>query len=256
MSPSIMSALSHYQSRYRVLGYPVDLVDKSQAAKIIEEAWQSNKGISVITLNAEMIIAAQNDLKLDRIIRHSHLIIPDGAGVVFALKLAGRRVQRLPGIDLASEVLVKAALLGTKVALIGSKKSVLDSLIEVLPKLYPNLQIAFSHDGYFSEDDEEVLLKDLAQVEPQLVLLALGVPKQEYILDRWRPSLPKAVIMGVGGSFDVWAGEKKRAPLGFQKLHLEWLFRLISEPWRFKRMSSTLPKFAFQVLMDHFRNRE
>src|SRR5476651_1374118 len=105
MSPPIMSALSHYQSRCRVLGYPVDLVDQKQAVKIIEEAWQSNKSCSVVTLNAEMIIAAQNDVKLDRIIRHSDLIVPDGAGVVFALKLAGEKAERLPGIELASEAL-------------------------------------------------------------------------------------------------------------------------------------------------------
>ncbi len=248
-----MSALSNYQSRHRVLGYPVDVVDIDQAIKTIEEAWQCNKGLSVITLNAEMVIAAQKDQKLDRIIRHSHLIIPDGSGVVFALKLAGRPALRLPGIDLASEVLRRAALRQIKIALVGGTKPVLASLLEVLPKLYPNLLITFSHDGYFTEKEEEVLLKGLAQANPQLVLLALGVPKQEYLSDRWRAELPQAVIMGVGGSFDVWAGEKKRAPIAFQKLHLEWLFRLISEPWRFKRMSSTLPKFAFQVLIDHFR---
>lgn len=254
MSPSIMSTLSHYQSRHRVLGYPVDVIGKDQAVKIVEEAWQSYKGLSVVTLNAEMVIAAQKDHKLDRIIRHSHLIIADGAGIIFALKLKGIKALRLPGIDLASAVLGRAASLGIKIALIGGTRPVLDRLLALLPDLYPNLQVVFSHDGYFLEEAEEAMLKDMAQAKPQLVLLALGVPKQEYLSDRWRPALPQAVIMGVGGSFDVWAGDKRRAPVVFQNLHLEWLFRLITEPWRLKRMSSTLPKFALQVLIAHFRN--
>jgi N-acetylglucosaminyldiphosphoundecaprenol N-acetyl-beta-D-mannosaminyltransferase len=248
-----MSALSHYQSRRRILGYPIDLVDSAQAMQIIEEFWQAQKGLSVVTLNAEMVIAAQNDHKLDRIIRHCHLIVADGAGIVFALKLSGNQVKRLPGIELAAAALSRAAAQGIKVALVGSKKMVLDRLLEVLPKLYPNLQIVFSHDGYFLEEEEEVLVKEIAQAQPQLLLLALGVPKQEYLLDRWRSSLPAAVLMGVGGSFDVWAGETKRAPESFQKLHLEWLFRLLNEPWRLRRMSSTLPKFAFQVLIEYFQ---
>ena len=255
MSPSLMSALSHYQLRHTVLGYPVDLVDQAQALKIIEEAWRSQKGLSIVTLNAEMVIAAQNDQKLDRIIRHSHLIIADGIGVVFALGLSGTSSKRLPGIDLAGAALNRAAARGIKIALIGGKKTVLDSLLEVLPKLYPNLQIVFSHDGYFSEEEEELLVKAIAQAQAQLVLLALGVPKQEYLLDRLRPKLPSTVLMGVGGSFDVWAGESKRAPKSLQRLHLEWLFRLINEPWRLKRISSTLPKFAFQVLLEYCRNR-
>jgi N-acetylglucosaminyldiphosphoundecaprenol N-acetyl-beta-D-mannosaminyltransferase len=250
-----MSALSNYKSRYRVLGYPVDLVNKSEALRIIEEAWQANKGLSVITLNAEMVIAAQSDIRLDRIIRHSHLIVPDGAGVVFALKLAGHHAVRVPGIELASAALDKASMLGVRVALVGGQKNVLDRLLNVLPQIYPGLNIVFSHDGYFSDEDEEDLLTGLAKTSPQLILLALGVPKQEYLLDSWRSSLPQTVSMGVGGSFDIWAGEKQRAPEAFQKLHLEWLFRLIREPWRFKRMASTLPKFAFQVVAWHLSKK-
>src|SRR5262249_27663312 len=162
-------------------------------------------------------------------------IIPDGAGVVWALRLAGHEAERLPGIDLAFKALSRAASQGRRVALLGAKKDVLDACLAYLPKIHPGLKIVASHDGFFTTDDEEEIVDDLAQQEPELLLIALGVPKQEYFIDRWQHSFPRAVIIGVGGSFDVWAGVVKRAPKVFQRFHLEWLHRLISEPWRFKR---------------------
>jgi N-acetylglucosaminyldiphosphoundecaprenol N-acetyl-beta-D-mannosaminyltransferase len=250
-----MSALSQtYHSRQKVLGYPVDLLDETSALEIVEAAWRAEKGLHVVTLNAEMVVAAQQDQRLDRIIRHAHMIIPDGAGVVWAIRLTGHHVDRLPGIDLAQALLSSAAAKGIGVALLGGRQEVLASLLEVLPRLHPGLKIVAHHNGYFSSEEEAKVVEDIAQSGPQLVLLALGAPKQEYFADQWRSRLNKAVIVGVGGSFDVWTGSVKRAPESFQRLHLEWLYRLLQEPWRFKRMSSTLPKFAFQVLVDSFHN--
>jgi N-acetylglucosaminyldiphosphoundecaprenol N-acetyl-beta-D-mannosaminyltransferase len=249
-----MSSLSAtYLSRQKVLGYPVDLVDEARALAIIEAAWRAEKAMQVVTLNAEMVIAAQQDQRLDRIVRHAHLIIPDGAGVVWALRLSGHQAERLPGIDLASAILLSAASKGVRVALVGGRKEILDTLLDVLPARYPGLTTVAAHHGYFTGQEEPSLVEEIARTDPQLLLLALGVPKQEYFMDQWRSRFPKAVLMGLGGSFDVWAGSAKRAPQTFQKLHLEWLYRLIKEPWRFKRMSSTLPKFGMQVLTERFR---
>src|SRR5271163_68933 len=131
MSPSVMSALSAtYRTRQKVLGYPVDLVDLKSALEVIETAWQAEKGLQVETLNAEMVIAAQKDHRLDRIIRHAHLIVPDGAGVVWAIRLAGHHVDRLPGIELANLALMSAAAKGVNVALVGGRQEVLDTLLE------------------------------------------------------------------------------------------------------------------------------
>src|SRR5579859_6551806 len=125
MSPSVMSALSQaYRSRQKVLGYPVDLVDEASAVEIVETAWQTEKPLQVVTLNAEMVVAAQQDQRLDRIIRHAHLIVPDGAGVVWAVRLTGHHVQRLPGIELAQALLRSAAANGISVALIGGRQEV------------------------------------------------------------------------------------------------------------------------------------
>lgn len=249
-----MSTLSATnRSRQKVLGYPVDVVDEPLALEVIESAWRQGRGLQIVTLNAEMVVAAQQDRELDRIVRHAHLIIPDGAGVVWALRLAGQSVDRLAGIDLASSALDRAANAGRSVALIGGHKDVLAKVEHVLPKRHPGLKIVSSHHGYFGFDDEEAVVDQVAHVEPELVLVALGVPKQEYFIDRWQSAFPKAVMIGVGGSFDVWAGTTKRAPVLMQKMHLEWLYRLVTEPWRWKRMGSALPNFGWQVVRDRLR---
>ena len=244
-----MSTLSiATRSRKKVLGYPVDIVDEPLALQIIDESWRINKGIHVVTLNAEMVIASQKDQTLDRIVRHAHLIVPDGSGVVWALRLAGHSVNRLPGIELASATLARAAMAGRRVALIGGKPETLEKVLQILPSTYQGLNIVASQHGYFSGDDEEAIVDQLMERQPELILVALGVPKQEYFIDKWQDKFSNSVMIGVGGSFDVWAGNVKRAPVMFRKMHLEWLYRLIAEPWRFKRMSSALPGFAIQVL--------
>jgi len=251
-----MSALSHAsRSRQNVLGYPVDIVDEQLALQIIEDSWHAIKSLHIVTLNAEMVIAAQSDQTLDRIIRHAHLIIPDGSGVVWALRLAGHQNERLPGIELAQATLARAAASARRVALIGGKPETLEKILQILPKTYPGLNIVASHHGYFTQDDEEQLIEKISEKNPELVLVALGVPKQEYCIDRWQSALPGAVLVGVGGSFDVWAGTVKRAPAAFRKAHLEWLYRLIKEPWRYKRMGSALPAFALQVMRELAQNK-
>lgn len=238
-----------YTERRKVLGYPVDVVDESEALHLIERSWNAERGMHVVTLNAEMVIQAQNDQELDRIIRHAHLIVPDGAGAVWALRLDGHNARRVPGIELAARALSSAARAGIGVGLIGAKPQTLETLLGKLPELHHGINVAYSHHGYFSgEEDERRVLKELAAAKPGLVLVALGVPKQEFIIDKWHPELPGAVIIGVGGSFDVWAGFVKRAPVVFQRLNLEWFYRLIKEPWRARRILSALPNFAIQVL--------
>lgn len=253
-APPVMSTLSATnRSRLKVLGYPVDAVNQARALEAIESAWERKRGMQVVTLNAEMVVAAQQDAELDRIIRHAHLIIPDGAGVVWAVKLGGEVIERVPGIELAGAALDAAARRAKTVGLVGGKPEVIEALLKILPQRYQGLRIVYSHHGYFSLDDEDTLVDEATQYELDLVLIALGVPKQEYFIDRWQHRFPSSVLIGVGGSFDVWAGNVKRAPELFRKLNLEWFYRLISEPWRWRRMMSSLPNFFFQVLSDSLK---
>jgi len=244
--------------RDHVLGYPVDLVSESAAIEVIEEAWRENRGLHVVTINAEMVVASQKDKELDRIIRNANLVVPDGAGVVWALRLAeakNSRVQRLPGIELAASTLASAARLGQEVALIGGRPEVMDKLVEELPTLHPGIKIVAFQNGFFDKTKEQQILEKMAETRPKLVLVALGVPKQEFFIDRYRQLFPQAVMIGVGGSFDVWTGFVKRAPITFQKFHCEWLYRLLKEPWRLSRMAQSLPNFAWQALAEVLAKR-
>jgi N-acetylglucosaminyldiphosphoundecaprenol N-acetyl-beta-D-mannosaminyltransferase len=241
------------KARKQVLGYPVDLVDKPEALSLVSAAWQKEKPLHVVTLNAEMVIAAQQQQELDRVIREAHLIIPDGSGVVFALRLNGHQSSRLPGIELAHAALELAVQEQKSIALIGGRPEVIALLKEQLESKYPGIKLVYTHDGYFGEAEEQEIFAQIKDSGAQLILAALGVPKQEFFIDRLQAAKIEAVLIGVGGSFDVWTGLTKRAPEGFQKLHLEWLYRLLSEPWRWKRMLSALPNFALQVIFDFIR---
>ncbi len=246
----MISNTSVAENREHVLSYPVDLLSESEAVAKIEQAWKSNQALHVVTLNAEMVVASQRDEQLDRIIRRAQLVVPDGAGVVWAIKLADAKnasVKRLPGIELAAGSLAAAARLGQPVALIGGRKEVMDKLVEELPRVHQGLKIVAFANGFYNKEKETEMVEQIAAAQPKLVLVALGVPRQEYFIERFSSHFPQAVMIGVGGSFDVWTGFVKRAPETFQKFHCEWLYRLIKEPWRFGRMAQSLPNFALQA---------
>mgnify|MGYP000257921706 CR=1 FL=1 len=241
------------EQREQVLSYPVDLFTESEAVAKIENAWKHNQPLHVVTLNAEMVVASQKDSELDRIIRRAQLVVPDGAGVVWAIKLAKAKnssVKRLPGIELAAAALAAAARQGQPVALIGGRKEVMDKLVEELPKIHPGIRIVAFANGFYDKDKESEMVLQIAEAQPKLILVALGVPRQEYFIDHYSSYFPQTVIIGVGGSFDVWTGFVKRAPQSFQKFHCEWLYRLLKEPWRFSRMAQSLPNFALQAFAE------
>lgn len=242
-------------ARRQILGYPVDLINLEQAIEYIEGCIKQRKFLHVVTINAEMIMQAMKNQDLDRIIRRAQLIIPDGSSVVLSFRLYGFKVSRLPGIELAYEVLKKCVSQGYEVALIGGSKEVLTKVVKLLPeKKLPGLSIVYSHHGYFTNlTEEEEVSKNITRANPKVVLIALGVPKQELFIERWQQYFPHSVIIGVGGSFDVWAGYVKRAPKFFCQLHLEWFYRLLKEPWRFQRIASSLPVFVYLVMSEYFK---
>ncbi|MEB3169662.1 MAG: WecB/TagA/CpsF family glycosyltransferase [Synechococcaceae cyanobacterium] len=236
-----MAATATAPVRTRVLGIPVDVCDVRQRALDLAQS-----GGQIVTLNAEMTMAALDNRDLRSAIEQADLIIPDGAGVVWALARQGHRVQRSPGIELARWLLEQAAANAWQVALVGASPEVLTRLCQRLHDELPSLRLVFTADGYRSSADWPDVERQLLTARPDLVLVALGVPRQET----WIASLPRPLTglwMGVGGSFDVWAGDKRRAPGWMRSLHAEWLYRLIKEPTRWRRMLA-LPAFAREVL--------
>lgn len=248
----------HLQNRCSVLGYPVDVESQSSALSLIQEAWQSGQPLHVVTLNAEMVMQSRRDTRLAQIIKAAGLIVPDGAGVLFAIRFKSdkyAKAQRLPGIELADATLAAAAAEKLPVALLGGRPEVMQKLLTVLPERHPGLVIQSHQDGFFKSEEEAAIVQSIADKGPKLVLVALGVPKQEFFIAKYKDKFPHAVMIGVGGSFDVWTGFVERAPQKYQDLHLEWFYRLKKEPWRFRRMASTLPPFAFHAALEIVKTR-
>ena len=232
---------------FSILGLPVHLL-QDYAAWLISRAQQQH-GCHVVTLNAEMTMAAEHNPPLAQIIRQAELIIPDGAGIVLYLKLYGRSTQRCPGIELAELLLRefgRSPSLGD-IAFFGGKPGVAQQAASSLQERLPGLTIALAQHGYLTPEKLPNFLQTLKETQPQLILVGLGVPRQEFWIAEHRYLCPNAVWIGVGGSFDIWAGVKTRAPGWLRNNHLEWVYRLYQEPWRWRRMLA-LPKFALRSL--------
>jgi N-acetylglucosaminyldiphosphoundecaprenol N-acetyl-beta-D-mannosaminyltransferase len=231
-----------------VLGVPVHLAD-SYSAWLLSRA-QHQQGGHVVTLNAEMTMQAEQDRHLARIIHQADLVIPDGSGIVFYLKLYGKHIERRPGIELAERLLEafgESPALGS-VFFFGGAPGVAEQAADSWRLRSPQLPIAGVQHGYLTPDDEPRFAQTLKELQPAIVLVGLGVPRQEYWIAEHRHLCPQAIWIGVGGSFDIWAGTKVRAPEFFRKNHLEWLYRLYQEPWRWRRMLA-LPQFALKSIL-------
>ncbi len=217
-----------------------------------DEAIEYAKSISgqVVTINPEMVNNAVNNKEFAQIINSAELIIPDGIGVEIGLKILGYKVRRIAGIEFSYRMIEECAKNSQSVALIGAKPEIVEKAKQNLENEIQNLYITYAHDGYFDDDTE--ILDNLKVRQPRLVLCALGSPKQEEFIAKAKEILPNALFVGVGGSFDVWSGVVERAPEIYQKLGLEWLYRTVKEPKRFKRIFPTLPLFVLKVLREKF----
>lgn len=218
----------------------------------IDEAIKYANTISgqVITINPEMIENASKNPDFAEIINSAELVIPDGIGVEIGLKILGYNVRRIAGIEFSHRMIEECAKNSQSVALVGAKPQIVEKAKENLEKEISGLYITYAHDGYFSNDEE--IINELKIRQPRLVLCALGSPKQEEFIIKAKQVLPNALFVGVGGSFDVWSGVVERAPEIYQKLGLEWLYRTVKEPKRFKRIFPTLPLFVLKVLREKF----
>ena len=227
-----------------VLGLPVHLTPHlpSAAEALVR------RGGHVVTLNAEMAMAARRHAPLRRVIRGAGLVIPDGAGVVWALRLQGHRLRRQPGIELAEVLLDQAAAHGWRVAWVGAREDRLQAAARFWTRRHPQLRLQHLIHGYQPPDHWPLVEADLQRQQPELVFVGLGAPRQELWIEKVRPH-GHGLWLGIGGSFDVWSGSVQRAPAAMQALQLEWFHRLLQEPRRWPRILQ-LPVFAGHVLME------
>jgi N-acetylglucosaminyldiphosphoundecaprenol N-acetyl-beta-D-mannosaminyltransferase len=229
---------------YSVMGLPVHLIDDYTAW--LRSHIQQQLGTHVVTLNAEMSMQAEQNPALANAIQKAELVIPDGAGVVLYLKLLfHQRVRRCPGIELAESLLQNTE---ARIFFYGGAPGVAAKAAEAWRQQVPVLNIIGTQHGYISAEEAEQFHQTLSQLQPELILVGLGVPRQELWIAQNRYLCPNATWIGVGGSFDIWAGTKSRAPAWLANNHLEWLYRLYQEPWRWRRMLA-LPQFAGKAIV-------
>jgi len=225
-----------------VMGLPVH--QSQDYVQWLKHRIETRQGTHVVTINAEMCMQAQQDTQLGQFIRSADLVAPDGSGVELFFRLIKRKhVQRYPGIELAADLL---ANLGpeTKVAFYGGKPDVVEAAAQVWKVKSPQLNLAIVQHGYVKDYELQAFLDQLAKVQPDVIFVGLGVPRQEFWIAQHRHLCPDAVWIGVGGSYDIWSGKKDRAPQWMRSAHLEWLYRLYQEPWRWRRMLA-LPHFVW-----------
>ncbi|MGB2923688.1 MAG: WecB/TagA/CpsF family glycosyltransferase [Limnothrix sp.] len=212
----------------------------------LTERVHRRQGTHVVTLNAEIAMMTERSAAIANVIKQADLVIPDGAGVVFYLKLKGKKQSRFPGIELAESLLERAAIHDWQVVFFGGAPGIADRAKNHWLQHFPDLQITTQH-GYLTPETEAEWEEKLNYLQPQLIFSCLGVPKQEFWIREHRYLCPDSTWIGLGGSFDVWAGVKNRAPKVLQKFHLEWLYRLYQEPTRWRRMLA-LPQFVWRSL--------
>ncbi|AHV99369.1 N-acetylmannosaminyltransferase [Paenibacillus sabinae T27] len=233
-----------------IFGIPVSKMDMKETLSYLIEAIQSRAPHQVITANPIMVMAALDNPAYKEIMVSAELVVPDGTGVVWAAERGGNPVkERVPGYDLLHELMKEGEHYHWRVYLLGSTPEVIRETASRLQMQYPGVTIAGFRDGFFGPAEDDEVVATIVEAKPDLLFVARGADTQEPWIAKHKSRLGIPVMMGVGGSFDVISGKTKRAPLAFQKLRLEWFYRLLKEPTRYKRMLA-LPKFAVKVMRE------
>jgi N-acetylglucosaminyldiphosphoundecaprenol N-acetyl-beta-D-mannosaminyltransferase len=234
---------------FTVLGVRVDAVGRDEAVARIAALAQRPEPSVVVTLGVEMVMAAQRDPAFRRIVNDAALVTCDTIGLLLASRLRGGPLRgRVTGVELVGLLAARSASAGDlRLYLLGSGGDTAQRAADALRRSYPGAQVVGARDGYFSEDESAAVAETIRASGANLLLVGLGSPKQELWLTRWLRTTGCGAGMGVGGSFDVYAGNVRRAPVLLRRAGLEWAYRLAKEPRRWRRQLA-LPQFALAAL--------
>lgn len=213
---------------------------------ILEDLLTTNKKKFIITVNPEIIMKSYKNIEIkEMLLNDNNILVPDGISIIKKAKQYNINIkERITGVDISSKALEICNKNKKSIYLFGAKKEVLDKLIININQKYPNINIIGCSDGYV--EDKDKIMQEIISLSPDLILIALGVPNQELLINKYIEKAKKGVFIGVGGTFDVLSGCKKRAPKLFIKLNLEWLYRIICEPTRLKRFIQNNIVFMFK----------
>lgn len=249
MSSSSSDVLSRPVESVNLLGMRVDRVTMDQAIGLAEEYIRSGRPHHIVTADASMVVTASQDPEFARIVAASDLVTPDGAGILWATRRLGAPVPaKVSGVDLSAQLIARSGSKGWRVYFFGAAPGVADAAAAKMRERYPDCAIVGTRDGFFKPEDEPRIIEEIRGAKPDILLLALGIPKQEKFIARHKEALGVPVMIGVGGTLDVFSGTVKRAPVWMQNVGLEWLYRTASDPKRRIKKLSLLPKFALMTL--------
>lgn len=229
-----------------ILGVDVNTENYDELIPKLFQNIDAKKKSLIVAINPEKLMKAKDDPALKALLNRAEFQIPDGIGVIIASKIQkGNITSRVTGVDMMDRIVREAARTGKSIFLYGAKPGVAEAAAAKLIDTYPDLKVAGTQDGY--EKDTSKVIAKINAAQPDILFVAMGSPKQELWIEEHRDNLYPILYQGVGGSFDVLAGNIKRAPAAFQKVGAEWLYRLLLEPSRIKRQMN-LPKFLFEII--------
>lgn len=227
-------------------------IQSNELIKDLSERINRDRQTFIVTANPEIVMHANKNSEYLSIVNSAEYVIADGYGVILGSKILGNGIpERIAGFDLMTALLAKGNDEGWSVYFLGAKEEVISKAVGKIKEQFPHLKIVGWQNGYTDVNSIE-FQKDIASKKPDMIFVGLGFPAQEKWIAKSLPFFEKGLFMGVGGSFDVWAGAVKRAPEVWQNLHLEWLYRLIQQPKRWRRMA-VLPLFVIKVIKERLK---
>lgn len=214
----------------------------------IDNTLRHSKKKFIITANPETYMFASKSREFKKmILNKNHIVVADGIGIIIGSKIIKQRnINKIPGVEIAKNILEIGDNNKNSIVLFGSSEDVINLLVKKINNEYSNLNVLGYSNGYLENKDKE--FEKLLSLKPDIIMVALGIPHQELLINKYYDKMDKGLFIGVGGSFDVISGFKKRAPIVFQKLNLEWLYRIIKEPKRIKRFYNNNIKFMFKLI--------
>jgi len=231
-----------------ILDVGVDNLTEEEALQRIGEFIESGTPHQVVTVNPEFLVVAQENSQFKRVLVEADLAVPDGVGLLWAARLLGKPLKgRITGVELVTSLAGLAERRGYRVFLLGAGEGIAQAAAKVLQGDHPKLLIADTYAGSPSPEEEEEIVERIRAAEPHMLLVAYGFPQQDIWIRRNMSRMNVPMSMGVGGAFDYISGSVKRAPAWMRRFGLEWLYRLMQQPWRWRRMLR-LPRFVWLVL--------
>ncbi|WP_442601874.1 WecB/TagA/CpsF family glycosyltransferase [Paenibacillus sp. KN14-4R] len=234
----------------KIMGIPFPKITMDETLDKLSRVIEQNNSelYHVVTGNPEIVMACQHDRQLRSIIDEAGLITADGIGIVMVSQIRGGSLpERVTGCDLLFKLLEEGNKKSWSFYLLGADEATSKKSAEVIAQTYPNVSVVGRHHGYFKPEEDLEIVNEIQSLAPDFLIVALGAPYAERWIHKYKDDLNARVAIGVGGSLDVLAGKVKRAPQLWQKLHMEWLYRLMKQPSRWRRQL-ILPRFAWKAI--------